>query len=166
MEIIDLICLEYFGEILKFEGNVILLYWDIKKSGSNKDDDEDSNTSVQSKESENIVSKNAFKKRNTTIAHNDIKNIIFYKNSYIDLAMIAANKIYSRLKFGSKSNELFHSMTGYQLSEFIDIKITIEKGKVFNVISCNDHKIDSIYLGRTLNNIKSLNVFYNNIEIY
>jgi hypothetical protein len=164
MEIIDLTCLEYFGEILKFQGNEILLYWDSKKSGSNKEDDENSK-SDDSHVSENIATKNLFKKRNTTVAHNDIKNFMFskvnansYKNAYVDLAMIAASKIYSRLKYGSKSNELFYSMTGYQLSDFIDIKITIDKGKIFNIITCNGDKIDSFYIGRTLSNIIALNV--------
>jgi hypothetical protein len=164
MEIIDLTCLEYFGEVLKFQGNEILLYWDIKKTGVNIENYEDSN-SDDSHESENVITRNVFKKRNTTVAHNEIKNIIFskvnaksYKNAYVDLAMIAALKIYSRLKFGSKSNELFHSMTGYNLSDFIDIKITIDKGKIFNIMTCNDNKIDSFYMGRTINNIKALNV--------
>jgi hypothetical protein len=164
MEIIDLTCLEYFGEILKFQGNEILLYWDTKKSRANKEDDEDSKIN-DSHVSENVATKNLFKKRNTTVAHNDIKNFMFskvnascYKNAYADLAMIAALKIYSRIKYGSKSNELFHSMTGYQLSDFIDIKITIDKGKIFNIITCNSDKIDSFYIGRTLSNIIALNV--------
>jgi hypothetical protein len=168
IEMIDLTSLEYFGELLKFENNTLLLFWDTKKiidiQGDNDIDNEDS-------DSENSSSDKRANSRLLPINdQNEFKNLIFSKvknNShkllFVDLALITAIKILSRIKFEKTLNDLFYDLTGLQIIDIIKINIAIDKGKIINYITCSDTRIESVYQGKSINELISKIVIYLNL---
>jgi protein required for attachment to host cells len=171
IEMIDLTCLEHFGELLKFDNNTLLIFWDTKKITDKEnekhyddDDEEDDNSHSENSNSYKIELDKLPNEQN------EFKNILFskiknnaHKLLFVDLALISAIKILSRIKFEKTLNNLFYDLTGLNLIDNIKINIAIDKARITNYITYSDTRVESVYVSKSINQLKSKLVIQINI---
>jgi hypothetical protein len=141
------------------------------------ENDEDNQNHEEDEESESDSGSHNDNRKGTEMVtslkyEKDFKNIIFskIKNNAdklisADLALIAAIKIICRVKYEKSLNTLFYNMTGRNLEECIKINIALDKSKMTNLITYTDTKVESLYIGKSINELNSKLVKLSELKI-